>query len=220
MILLTVTSIAASGFIGAYPREAEQVEEFCRENIKDISAGLAGLAPEERLMAIALVAPEISQFSEFCDFLELRTLYAVYVNTGKSDFSVGLFQMKPSFVEDLEFHIKKDKELRRRYSSLLPKGSEKEQRRFRLTNLSTLQGQLKYLEVFIEIAKRKTKSLSAQDEMDKLRYWATLYNSGLNRPEEDIRRLEKVKMFPKFSRQYNYSDVCVEFYNKLMKYAW
>lgn len=220
MILSHLICAIVSGFIGAFPVEAEQVETFCRENRREIASGLPYLTSEERLMAISLVAPEMSQFSEFCDFIELRSLYAVYVNTGKSDFSVGLFQMKPSFVEELENQIRHDKKLKDRYSCLLPKGSKREQRRSRLSNLSCLSGQLKYLEVFVEIARNRTKDLSFQGDADRLRYWATLYNSGFQRSEDEIRCLQQIKMFPRFTRQFNYSDVCVEFYNKLKAYAW
>lgn len=220
MMPVSVVCVVTSAFIGAFPTESEQVATFWRENREEIVSGLSHLTPQERLLAISLVSPEMSQFSEFFDFVELRSLYAIYVTTGKSDFSVGLFQMKPSFIEDLESRIRHDKDLKARYSSLLPIGSKREQRRIRLANLSSFMGQLSYLEAFIEIVRKETGQLAFKDETDRLRYWATLYNSGLSRSYDEIRRLQQIRMFPKFSRQFNYSDVCVEFYNKLKAYAW
>lgn len=52
----------------------------------------------------ALVAPEISQFGYLSDRAQTYILKVMYVQRGKAyaDFSIGRFQMKPSFIERLE----------------------------------------------------------------------------------------------------------------------
>ena len=167
---------------------------------------------EEKAIAMAIVAPEVSQFSTIFDALEMQTLFIFYLNSGKSDFSVGLFQMKPSFIENLERFISKNKSLKKKYHYLLPKGSERDKRRFRLKQLSTLEGQLEYLSLFLDICKTKTSEINFKDDKDRLRYWATLYNSGLNLTHDQVIGMQGKTLFPHFSSKFNYADVALEFY--------
>ena len=54
-------------------------------------------------MAIAVVFPEIVRYSAIRDKIEITLLKALYINLGEdyADFSIGQFQMKPSFAEAL-----------------------------------------------------------------------------------------------------------------------
>jgi len=58
--------------------------------------------------------PELIRFSLFRDSMELFSLEVFYVNfgSGVNDFSVGIFQMKPSFVEKMEDFMDKHDELK------------------------------------------------------------------------------------------------------------
>lgn len=207
-------------YFNAFAEESQQVIESYKANKDIISANLNGLTSAERAMALSIVAPEYSQFSKLSDFVELRTLYVMYLNAGVSDFSVGPFQMKPSFVEDMEAYVRADGTLLDRYRALLPQGSDREKRAFRLEQLSSWTGQLKYLEMFVMIAKHKTQSqLFATDE-DRLQYWATLYNAGINSHKDTIARLRKAKGFPKSQKRYNYSEVASEFFLRLKAIDW
>ena len=130
---------------------------------------------------------------------------------------MGYFQMKPSFVEALELEIRKDKGLYKKYGNIIPTGNEKEVRTARLKRLSELEWQLRYLQVFIEIAKRKTEKIKWGGQEEKLRYWATLYNSGFNIDSQQVKAIQKRKGFPHGVRKFNYSEVAVEFYKILSK---
>lgn len=215
MNLLNIACAVILSFFYHYPKESEEAISFIQSNKQEITSTMGHISKDEQLMAISIVAPEITQFSIVYDFFELRTLYILYRNTGKSNFSVGYFQMKPSFIEDMEAYIKKDKILKYKYKSLLPSGTEKEKREFRLNNLSSLKGQLRYLELFIDIAKLKTENIKFTDTKSKLKYWATLYNSGINIDYETNIKFQKKNFFPRDSKLFNFSDVSVEFYDKL-----
>lgn len=192
--------------------------DFFKENSKEIRSELKDLSEDERLIAMAIVAPEVSQYSSVMDFLELRTLFIMYRNMGSGDFSVGKFQMKPSFVELIEKEISKDNKLKKQFNSYIPTGDEKEKRTTRLKRLSELEWQLKYLRVFIDLARKKTKNVKFKTSEDKLRYWATLYNSGLNIGSDKVKRMMSEQHFPHYSRKkFNYADVAVEFYKALKK---
>ena len=147
-------------------------------------------------------------------------LFVFYLNTGKANFSVGYFQMKPSFIEEMEEIVHKDRGLKIQYHSLLPKGSVKDKRRFRLSNLLTLSGQLRYLSLFIDVVKQKTIKMNFNNNEEKLRYWATLYNSGMNLSSEEVKQQQSVRQFPYFLKNYNYSEISVEFYDKIETMGW
>ena len=55
------------------------------------------------LLAEAVVWPETVRYRKLQDLMETAANYGSYITTGKGpDYSIGIFQMKPSFVEDLE----------------------------------------------------------------------------------------------------------------------
>lgn len=211
---------AMISFFECSPKEANETVAFINENRTVIRNTLSDLSATEQLMAVSIVAPEISQFSSFLNYLELRTLFVMYLNTGKSDFSVGYFQMKPGFVENLEKKVASSESLSKRFKDVIPSGSEREKREFRLKRLASLTGQLRYLELFIVVARTKTSHLKFGDNSAKLKYWATLYNSGVDLNESDVYRLQKLNLFPKFEKKYNYAAVSNEFFNELKKHGW
>ena len=199
-----------------FARETDMALKFIEQNTSEIRRLTPYLSQDERRMAMAIVAPEISMFSNMFDFLELRTLFITYRNFGRGNFSVGQFQMKPSFVEQLESEIGKNALLRKRYADMLPEGNDKEKRTTRLERLSTLEWQIKYLQVFIDVVKLKTAKMRFRNEEEKLRYWATLYNSGFNLSPERVAQMQEKKLFPHgSSRKFNYADVAQAFYTRL-----
>lgn len=212
MPIAAVICLAAAGFITDNPRQSRTVHDFVSEHRAEIDAGLAALPAADRTLALAVVSPELSQYSTFLNAMEMRTLFIMYRQSGAADFSVGYFQMKPAFVEYLETMVRKTPSLKAKYSDILPAGSVKEQREFRLERLAGLNGQLRYLCVFIEVAKMKTAKIAFKSTEEKLKYWATLYNSGLGLSHAKVLKFQKRKLFPKYGTKYNYADVAYEFY--------
>lgn len=141
--MYTILCTIAISFFGCFPKEAYEAISLINENKQMIQQTMCNISSEEQLIAISIVAPEISQFSKYLDFVELRTLYVIYLSRGKSDFSIGPFQMKPSFIEEMEKIVINTPQLIKKYKDLIPKGSDKEKRKFRLQNLSSYKGQLK-----------------------------------------------------------------------------
>ena len=209
--------IALQCYFALFSRETNEALRFIEKNATVIRKNLSGLSPEERLMAMAIVAPEISQYSSVSNFMEMRALFISYRNFGRGDFSVGHFQMKPSFIEDLEKEIRSDKQLSGRYKQNLPSGSDIEKRETRLERLASLEWQLKYLQVFIDVVKIKTRNLKFKSAEEKLKYWATLYNSGFHSNQQRVASMQKKNYFPRGSKKFNYSDVALEFYTELSK---
>lgn len=206
---------ALTCYFSIFHGESLEAMKYIASHQDEINLSLKNLEPDERNIALAIVAPELSQYSTVYDFMELNILYALYVSTGSGNFSIGPFQMKPSFAETLENYASANIPSDSAFSSLIPKGSEKEKRRKRLKRLSTLEGELEYLALFIEAARRQTADIAFADDIEKLRYWATLYNSGLSLTPENVNEAQAKKLFPRFSKSFNYADVAVEFYRHI-----
>lgn len=208
--------ILLQSYLALFSGESDNALRFIRQNEKTMKQCMNRLSDQERLMAMAIVAPEVSQFSNLSDFMELRTLFISYRNFGTGDFSVGQFQMKPSFVEALEKEINSNAVLKEAYSSYLPEGDDiKAVRECRLNRLASLEWQYRYLQLFIDVVKLKTKNIKFPSQNAKLRHWATLYNSGFNSTPKRVEAMQKKKLFPRNSKKFNYADIAVEFYNKL-----
>ena len=215
---MTVSVIVALmlSFLEVYPHAKDSVLGFIEKNQDEISSSLGELSEDDCLIAISIVAPEISQYSSISDFFEVSSLYAMYMNFGRADFSIGRFQMKPSFVENLEKDVLGNPSLLKKFSNLIPTGSEREKRKFRLGKLSNLSGQLEYLRLFMAIAAEKTSSIVFRDSEEKLKYLSTLYNSGINLNNNQVLNAMNKKRFPRLDREFNYAEVAYEFY-KLLK---
>jgi hypothetical protein len=98
--------------------------------------------------------------------------------------------------------------------------SAKEIRRIRIHRLSTVYWQALYLSAFMAYVKEFTKAIPFCSSADKLKYWATLYNSKITSSPREVQLLMKQKLFPHFAQTYNYADVALEFYNILQTYEW
>lgn len=204
-------------YFATFPKESEGALKFVEENITQFKSSLSDLSPEEQLISISIVAPEISQYSDITDFIELRTLFISYRNYGKGDFSVGYFQMKPSFIEGLEREIEQNRNLKIKYFDFLPEGDEKNKRATRLKRLSSLDWQLKYLSLFMDVVKLKTSQMKFSSQTERLRYLATLYNSGFNISAKKVAEMQNKKLFPHARKNFNYADIAEEFYNEFKK---
>lgn len=115
-----------------------------------------------------------------------------YVQFGKeyADFSIGLFQMKPSFAEEVEQKTTKllneniQKELQLTYNS----DDEEIIRGERVERMQDKEWQLIYLTAFIAICNEMYKSKTFETGLDKLQWYATVYNAGFNKTGDYIRK--------------------------------
>jgi hypothetical protein len=166
-----------------------------------------------------IVAPEVSQHNSIVNDVQLYSMKLLYVQNGTKygDFSLGIFQMKPSFVEDMEVYVSKNSNLKKAFSKILFKDKNSSYARStRLNRLATLDWQLLYLTVFCNIVKDRFSSIKFSNIKDKLKFYATAYNCGFGRSKEDILKHQSMFQFPRFSmNKYNYSDISILFYNHI-----
>ncbi len=202
----------------SYPTDFYEAIDFMKQNKTLFMQEFGKEVGEVRVIA-AIAFPEMVRYSELSNMFETATIETLYVRFGTkyADFSIGIFQMKPSFIENIELYLK-DNRLSGftdvwQYSEEL----EYDIRQKRITRIKTLKWQLRYLRAFYAIIAHKFPSQLIGTE-EKVRFLAAAYNRGFDKTAGEILRWSKVIAFPHGLRytgkQYNYSDIAYYFYYK------
>lgn len=168
----------------------------------------------------AIIFPELLRYNYVQDMIETSSLELIYIEYGSqtADFSIGHFQMKPSFVENIEKYIEKYPASFYTYKKLIHtnKSMRKTQRKIRLERLKSLDWQLTYLHAFVAICDHKFKFLKWNTIPDKLRFYATCYNIGFQKKYEDILINASKKTFPHgpnyLGNQYSYASIACSYF--------
>ncbi len=138
----------------------------------------------------SIVFPEVMRYNSLKDDVETESLRTLYVQFGEdyANFSIGLFQMKPSFAVEVETKSKQVipasilKEFQLNYSS----ADEKAIRRERVDRLQDNEWHLIYLTAFIMICDAQYQYKLFSSETERLQWYATVYNAGFDRTDEYI----------------------------------
>lgn len=181
------------------------------------------LPPEETRLALAVVFPEIMRYSRLQDRIQARALKVLYVQYGRkyANFSIGHFQMKPSFVELLEADWNRLASADEKAAAAVPafdRSDSSRARKDRVLRLDDLGWQVDYLRLFMAVMEKRYGHLVFPSAEDRLRFYATAFNAGYAAGEERIRRGLGEKHFhlelfaPK--TRHNYADVAVYFFRR------
>ncbi len=199
-----------------------EAEKFLRQNSWIVDS--LRLPPRETRFALAIVFPEIIRFKALEDKIQVRALKVLYVQYGRkyADFSVGHFQMKPTFAEQIERDYNRlFSAEEKRVAEIAPfeTGDSSRLRKERVLRLDDLHWQVRYLRLLMMVMAKLYGNLAFANEPEKLRFYATAYNSGYAKGETAIRRLIGIRHFHVqwlFAKTlYDYADVSVFFYNRL-----
>lgn len=169
---------------------------------------------------LSIVFPEIIRYSYFKDFFETAALELLYTEYGSdyADFSIGRFQIKPSFAEETEAYVLNNLCLSEKYKFLTvySQTKVKEIRQARIARLKTLKWQLIYANCLLDIVDDKFKNEIFSDEQQKILFYATAYNHGFVNTAENIRKWEQVKTFPygamNDDNSFSYAAIASDFY--------
>lgn len=163
----------------------------------------------------AIVFPELIRYNGFINILEVESLKFLYVTEGKdyADFSVGYFQMKPSFAEMIE--ADGIATLPRKYSMeagwAAPEADERTVRKQRVQRLSNTRQQLIYLCAFYKLCEKRFRKIKFASAEDRIRLFSTCYNAGYKHSYKTLLQFQTRLDF----MNYNYSAVCVNYYREL-----
>lgn len=200
--------------------EYNSAKDYCK-SIEPLVDRIAGTFNLEKRLLLPIVFPECMRFSGLQNRIETNALELFYTNFGKdySDFSIGRFQMKPSFVEALELSVLQDKELRKEFKFLLMQEDCKGVRTLRLERLKDINWQIIYLCCFYKVADKRFGHLSFHSLADKVHFYATAYNLGFTSNIDEITKWQTINSFPSGKRNdeknYPYGYISKEYFNEI-----
>jgi hypothetical protein len=173
-------------------------------------------------LAIAIIYPELVRYSALRDKMEITLLKALYVNLGEeyANFSIGVFQMKPSFAELLcdQGPAVLGKRSGIKLSSRSAFDDIKDFRKSILKDLEDPESQVNYLIAFIRICEKNFKTDKMSD-LSRIKFLATAYNCGFNKTAEEIEKMSDKKFFSISlykGENYSYADVSLFWYKQYM----
>jgi hypothetical protein len=157
-----------------------------------------GVPPGE---ALSIVFPELIRYSAIWDGMEVTGLLVLYIRFGKqyADFSVGHFQMKPSFLEELEKEAARwlsPAEIAMIIPALQHGEDTKDARENRVNALTYTLFETRCLALYYKICLMKFMGVKLASATDRIRFLATAYNCGFDRSETYIRQQMNRKHFP------------------------
>lgn len=156
-------------------------------------------------LAEAVIFPELIRYSLFQDKMETGAVKAVYVSrgTGGCDFSIGRFQMKPSFAEDVEKRWMRSG-LAREYNLYFDTKDNETARKVRISRLEKEEWQCIYLAVFLKMLYLDYGSTDKQGRhiqdgietlplTEQVRLAATAYNRGCRWSNPGFGSLDEIR---------------------------
>ena len=201
---------------GRYVREHHEAwkQEF---DLFDVDARLAE----------AIVFPELIRYSKWKDEIEKAAVNGLYVIKGKdaANFSVGRFQMKPSFAEDVE-RAWNSSPLAREYGFSFNLADNAEARRSRVHRLDTETGQCRYLAIFIRLQQLRLPQLKQMSQKKQVRLLSAAYNGSFSASWQTLCRMQHERHFhtdvikTRSTRFYSYADIAARSYAFLMFGSW
>lgn len=216
----TLPAQETKSYCGQNPEACEQAALFYQKHKQLVTQIIAEKHGFEPLFLYAIVAPEVANFSIMQNHIETAAVELFYIDMGSdyANFSLGYFQMKPAFIETLEQKIKKHGEPSPfRYITQYSQSGEKAIRKERLKRLKSLKWQLHYLCAFYHLACFRFKEHTFVSQRQRLRYFATLYNTGLDATPKTLAYYLEAQSFPArtLSSQFNYATIAAYFYQAL-----
>lgn len=170
--------------------------------------------------AVAVVFPELVRYSALRDKMEISVLKALYCGLGDdyADFSIGVFQVKPSFAEK----VRAETGSLSQRKLFIKKRSDTGTYAFRksiVDDLENPQRELNYIIAFLKIC-RKRFPVKWDNDSDRIKFLATAYNTGFWKSEEEINDMSDKKFFNTKlfkTENYSYADVSLFWYNKYIQ---
>lgn len=167
-------------------------------------------------LAEAIVFPELIRYSMWQDEIERTAVNGLYVSKGRegADFSIGRFQMKPSFAEEVE-KAWNASSLSKEYGFSFNLADNNEARRSRVRRLSTMQGQCRYLALFIRLQQQRHPPILQLSLQEQVRLLATAYNRSFTASWNSLQKMQYERHFhtdvirTRSTRYYSYADIAV-----------
>lgn len=214
LFFIFLPGISAQGinYEEIFGEEWRKAEAFEREN----NSWIEPLLEKNHLsypLVMAVVFPELVRYSALRDKMETTLLKALYVNLGDeyANFSVGVFQIKPSFATVIRTespdYSGRDQSIR------FPQPDEyddiRNYRKSIVVDLEDPRTEFNYIIAFFKICERKFGTAKMNEE-EKVKFLSAAYNSGVDKSADYIRSMIDKKFFSTRifkTETYCYSDI-------------
>lgn len=180
--LYPVQAQTASDFRKAHASLWEEAECYARENQAAWGEIWNGFGVDS-ILAESVVFPEMVRYSKLQDYAETAAVRVRYAALGSKDcnYSIGRFQMKPSFVETLEKRWM-ESTLAMQYEAVFDTAQSREARLVRVDRMEQELWQCVYLAMFIRLLQIDYPALAIRPKEQQVRLIATAFNSGCPLP--------------------------------------
>lgn len=172
----------------------------------------------------AIIFPEQLRYSRLQNGMEEGATIALYVKGGTqaANFSVGYFQMKPSFVEEVEAAWMKSP-LRHKYKLYFDVRDSQSSRQKRLKRLLDVQWQCVYLGLFYRLVRERIPELEELSGRERVIIMATAYNRDFDASLEQLQLMREDYMFhtdifpSENTEYYSYGEISAQWYSEIIK---
>ena len=168
--------------------------------------------------AVSVIFPELVRYSALRDRMEITLCKSLYIYKGSkyADFSIGIFQMKPSFAElvrdeafiTMGIRSKKLFKDKHEYEDMIKYRADI------IKDQESPQAQLNYLIAFFKICEANFK-LKKMDKDYLVKFLATAYNYGFTKTQAEIDSMIPKRFFntiPFKEENYSYAEVSLFWY--------
>lgn len=170
--------------------------------------------------AMSMVFPELVRYSAIRDRMEITLLKALYVHYGTdyANFSIGVFQMKPSCAEVILREIPglHDDKWASNFKAINSLVSENGKRSIIVRELEDSRSQLLYVAAIVKLLNNTFRNYKWSSDLDKLKFYAAAYNCGFSNSEEFIRQQIDARSFHtgliRSDNHYCYADIAAFYF--------
>ena len=173
-------------------------------------------------LAIAVIFPELVRYSALRDKMEIVLLKTLYINLGEeyANFSIGQFQMKPSFAEMIREHSTGSIEHQTgiRYKKKSDFKNITNYRKSIVMDLENPETEFNYLITFLKICEKRFNT-DKKNDLERVMFLATAYNYGLDKSADKIEKMVGKRYFNTrlvTTENYSYADVSTFWYKKFL----
>jgi hypothetical protein len=217
LFMLGSTTAFSIDYRKVFGSDWTDAERFVSEHHEELKQEFDLFNVDARL-AEAIVFPELIRYSMWQDEIERAAVNGLYISKGRegADFSIGRFQMKPSFAEEVE-KAWNASSLSKEYVFSFNLADNNEARRSRVRRLSDMQGQCRYLAIFIRLQQERHPRLLQLTQTEQVRFLATAYNRSFSASWDEIFKMQRQRHFhtdvikTRSTRFYSYADISVAF---------
>ncbi len=200
----------------------DEALSFYKKNYNKISKIIESEGVNEEIV-LAIGFPELIRYSMWRDLLETSANEMFYIKKGNpyTYFSIGRFQIKPSFIEKLEDYLIQDDSLSHQYKHIYTYKSTntKDIRATRIERLKSYQWQIRYISAFCKIVEKR---FDLQDKTleEKIAFYSAAYNNDFLNDSSEIAKWTSIKYFPYGTKSKNNPFSYAEVANYFSKHGY